>query len=74
MFSVDIFVNDSESISFDNEQVEYERLDNSSGEIWIMYNDNEKYGGVIVVGTNVSVLVTGYLSKEELIKVAENIK
>ncbi len=74
LLSVDIFVNDSESISFDNEQVEYERLDSSSGEMWIMYNDNEKYGGLIVVGINVSVLITGDLSKEELIKIAENIK
>ncbi len=74
ILSVDIFVNDLESLSLDNEQVEYERLDSSHGEMWLMYNDNKNYGSLIVVGTKVSVLITGNLSKEEIIKIAENIK
>ena len=74
ILSVDIFVNDLESLSLDNEQVKYERLDSSYGEMWLMYNDNKNYGSLIVVGNKVSVLITGNLSKKEIIKIAENIK
>lgn len=74
IFVIQIFDPDKTSVCVDNEQMLYKKTEIGSREAWIMYNDAEEYGSVLVADTKFSILVVGDLSKEEIIKVAENIK
>lgn len=73
--TIDIQIfDDQTSVCFDNDYMSYEKIKIGSNEAWLMYNDDEKYGSLLVVYDKISVMVVGYLSKEEIIKVARNIK
>lgn len=72
--NIKIFYNDDAVIFTDNEKMTYEKIDlNSNNESWILYNDEEKYGTVVIVGENISVSIVAFVEKNELLKIAENI-
>ena len=74
LIDIQIFDGTQASIGIDNEQMLYEKIKIGSNDAWIMYNDEAEYGCLLVVYGKISILVVGDLSKEEIIKVAENIK
>ncbi len=71
---IQIFNTDQTSVFVDNEQMVYEKTKIGSNEAWMMYNAGDGYGSLLVADAKFSILVVGDLSKEELIKIAENIK
>lgn len=62
------------SIFVDNEQMLYEKTKIGSDEAWLMYNDDDEYGSLLIVGNKYSVLIVGDVRKDEIIRIAENIK
>lgn len=74
IFVVQIFDNDRTSVFVDNEQMSYEKTKIGSHEAWLMYNDADRYGSLLIVDTKFSILIVGDLSKEDIIKIARNIK
>ena len=71
--TIDIFENESTSVAFDNEILNYERIDSIFAETWLMYDDKEGIGGVIIVEENISIKVFGYLHEEELFNIINSI-
>lgn len=74
IFVIQIFDTAQTSVFVDNEQMLFEKTKIGSNEAWIMYNDADGYGSLLIVDTKFSILVVGDLSKEEIIKIAVNIK
>lgn len=72
--TIDIFENKSASIAFDNEILNYKKIDSIFAETWLMYDDKEKIGGVIIVEENISIKVFGYLCEDELLNIINSIK
>lgn len=73
-FTINVFINNNGTLAFDNESLEYENIEISGQEAWLMYDDEEANGGIVFVGKSITIDIAGYLSKEELVKIAENIK
>lgn len=73
MLMIEIFDISQAAVFFDNEQLQYEKTSIGSCESWIMYNDIEEYGGVVIINDYLTVKITGYVAKSDLIKIAENI-
>lgn len=73
-FTINVFINNNGTLAFDNESLEYENMEISGQEAWLMYDDEEANGGIVIVGKSITIDIAGYLSKEELVKIAENIK
>lgn len=73
-FTINVFINNNGTLAFDNESLEYENIEISGQEAWLMYDDEEANGGIVIVGKSITIDIAGYLSKEELVKIAENIK
>lgn len=72
--NIKIFYNDDAVIFTDNEKMAYEKINlNKDNESWILYNDKEKYGTVVIVGENISVSIVAFVEKDEILKIAENI-
>ena len=71
---IEILRNHNATVSFDNEQLEYEKTIIGTNECWLMYNDMETYGGIVITNDSLTVKITGYVEKDDLIKIAENIK
>lgn len=72
--AITVFYNNDVAISTDNEKLEYEIMVFDSRELWIMYNYEESYGKVLISGEKVSVSVSGFVEKDELIKIAKSMK
>lgn len=71
---IDIFNPAFSSQSVDNEHHEYEDIVINNRHVHFFYDERE-HSGIAVVGNNDCVSsVQGYLSKDELIKIVENIK
>lgn len=73
-YSVDIFDNETSSLFPDNERSEYTKTEINDHEVWIIYDEKTVSGSLVLVGAKISVLITGTLPKNELIKIAESIK
>lgn len=67
---------DSESSehSLDTENSEYEVISVNGYDAYVTYNSDERTGSVIMGNSSYNICITGICAKEELIKVAENIK
>lgn len=67
---------DSESSehSLDTENSEYEVISVNGYDAYVTYNSDESTGSVIMGNSSYHISITGICAKEELIKVAENIK
>lgn len=72
--TINIFKNDSTSLAFDNEILNYKKIDSIFDETWLMHDDKEGLGGVIVAGEHISIKVFGYLCEDDLLNVINNIK
>lgn len=70
---VEIFYNDSTSVAIDNERFTYEKFFLNSCEVWFASSDSEDYKNMILVGENVTVFMVGFITKNEIIKIAKNI-
>lgn len=71
---IEVFYNDSTSVAIDNERFIYEKIFVNSNEAWFAYSNNEDFKNLILVGENVTAFVVGFITKEDIIKIAENIK
>lgn len=74
VYMIDIFLNEISDISIDNERSQYTKTTINGHEALVVYDEENKIGDVILVGSKISVLITGDLPKDELIKIAESIK
>ena len=74
MLDIQIFDSAQTSVFVDNEKMLFEKMKIGSNDAWIMYNDAEGYSSLLIADTKYSILVVGDLSKEEIIKVAKNIR
>lgn len=74
MIVIQIFDSAQTSVGIDNEQMTYEKMKIGSNEAWLMYNEKENCGSLLIVDNKFSILVFADLSKEELIKIGENIR
>lgn len=72
--SVNIFYNTDTASFFDNENLEYKKMFVDAHEMWIMYDELKGVGSIVVIGSNITTNITGYLTKDELIKIGRNIK
>ena len=73
-FTIEIFENETTDLFPDNERSEYIRTRINGHESWIIYDDKSSEGSLILAGAKISVLIVGKLPKDELIKIAENMK
>jgi hypothetical protein len=72
--SVNIFYNADTASFFDNENLEYKKKLIDDHEIWVMYDDLKGVGSIVVIGSNITTNITGYLTETELIKIGRSIK
>lgn len=73
-FLIDIFENEASELFPDNERSKYSIIQINGHESWIIYDEENISGTLILIGSKVSVSISGSLSKKELIKIAECIK
>ncbi|MCM1269873.1 MAG: DUF4367 domain-containing protein [Faecalibacterium sp.] len=73
-YTVTVFENESNTIYTDNEHSKYQELLINNHESWLIYDEENKYGSLILVGSKISISISGKLPKNELIKIAESIK
>jgi len=74
LFLIEVFENEWTDLFPDNERSEYTITKINGHEAWIIYDEKNISGSVILVGAKISVLISGDLPKNELIKTAESIK
>lgn len=72
-FTIDVFENETTDLFPDNERSQYSKTDINGHEAWIIYDENNGSGSLILVGAKISVSISGNLPKNELIKIAESI-
>ena len=73
-FVIQIFDNTNTSVFVDNEQMLQKKIKIRGKEAWIMYNEFEDCGSLMIPDEKFSIFIVGDLSKKELIKIGENIK
>lgn len=71
---IDIFENEASELFPDNERSKYSIIQINGHESWIIYDEENISGTLILIGSKVSVSISGSLPKKELIKIAECIK
>ncbi len=71
---VGLYDSDSTSHSFDSENSEYEIISVNGQEAYLLYNSVERDGSVIMGNSSYHICITAICDKDELIKIAENIK
>lgn len=71
---IDIFENEASELFPDNERSKYSIIQINGHESWIIYDEENISGTLILIGSKVSVSISGSLPKKELIKIAESIK
>lgn len=73
-FLIDIFENEVSELFPDNERSKYSIIQINGHESWIIYDEENISGTLILIGSKVSVSISGSLPKKEFIKIAECIK
>lgn len=73
-YYIDVFKNNENELLADNENSGYEEIEINNRQSWIVYDDSNNYGSLILTGSKISVSISGTLPKNELIKIAESIK
>lgn len=73
-FTIEIFENETTDFFPDNEHSQYSETDINGHKTWIVYDKNNGSGSLIMVGDRISVSISGNFPKDELVKIAENIK
>lgn len=73
-YTIDVFENESTDLFPDNERSTYTKTEINGHETWIIYDEKNSCGTLILVGSKVSVSISGILPKEEFIKIAKSIK
>lgn len=71
---IDIFENGASELFPDNERSKYSIIQINGHESWIIYDEENISGTLILIGSKVSVSISGSLPKKEFIKIAECIK
>lgn len=71
---INIFENGTTDLFPDNERSEYTKININGHESWLIYDESNVGGTIIIVGTKISVTVDANVEKDELIKIAESIK
>lgn len=74
MYMVEVFENGAVELFPDNNYSEYTKLQINGRDAWIIYDNDNGSGTLILVGAKISVSISGYLPKKELIKIAESLK
>lgn len=73
-YTIDVFENEATDLFPDNERSKYTKTKINGHEAWIIFDEKNVNGSLILVGAKVSVCIVGNLPKNELIKIAESIK
>lgn len=71
---VGLYESENHWTSLDSEYSEYEEVKINGHDAYLLYNEAESAGSIAFGDKLFSVCITGLIDKEELIKVAENIK
>ena len=71
---VSVFENGTTDLFPDNERSEYTKMNINGHESWLIYDEANVGGIIIIVGNKISVTVDANVEKDELIKIAESIK
>lgn len=71
---VSVFENGTTDLFPDNERSEYTKMNINGHESWLIYDEANVGGTIIIVGNKISVTVDANVEKDELIKIAESIK
>ena len=71
---VGIYSSDTTEFATNNELTEYEQISINGNEAYLLYYETEMTGSIIYGNTKYSIIITAVCSKENLLKVAENIK
>ena len=71
---IEIIENGVVDTGLDNEYSKLNKTKINGHDAWINYSENNCAGTIILVGTKITVQINAILPKEELIKIAENIR
>ena len=71
---IGIYSSKSASVAVDIEDVEYEEMTINNNKAYIVYDEVDGAGSIVVGNSRYTISITSYLEKSELIKIAENIK
>ncbi len=71
---IEIIKDSNAQIDFDNEYFDYEKIHTNSLDLWVMYDEEEGNGGIVTSYNSIIIKITGYVSKEDLIRIVEDIK
>ncbi|MDO4380436.1 MAG: DUF4367 domain-containing protein [Clostridia bacterium] len=71
---IEIIENGVVDTGLDNEYSKLTKTKINGHDAWINYSENNCAGTVILVGTKITVQINAILPKEELVKIAENIR
>ena len=71
---VGLYDSESTEHSLDAKNTEYEIISVNGQEAYVIYNSDEHDGSVVMGNSSYNICITGICDKEELIKIAENIK
>lgn len=69
-----IIYNETTDLFADDERSQYSKTEINKHEAWLIYDEENINGTLVLVGSNISVSISGDLSLNELIKIAENIE
>ena len=71
---INISNSDENSSNLDNENTQYEEAEINGMKAFVVYSEDEHFGSIIWGDTSITVNLSGDLSKDELVLIAENIK
>ena len=71
---VAIYSSDTTSVSVDIEDVAYEEMTINNNKAFFTQDESDGLGVLVVGNSSYTILITSYLEKSEIIKIAENIK
>ena len=71
---IGLYSSEATEIATDIELMEYEQIIINGNNAYILYDDIERMGSLIAGNNKYTILITSISEKEEIIKVAENIK
>lgn len=73
-YYIDVFKNNENELFADNERSKYENVVINNHQSWVIYDNVNNHGSLILTGSKISISISGDLPKDELIKIAESIK
>lgn len=71
---IGIYSSESTEVANDIEVMNYEQLTINGNEAYILYNESERMGSVIIGNRGYTIVISSISEKEDILKVAENIK